>query len=232
MIISNSRNFIFVHIPKCGGTSVSSFLEKSLLPQDVTLNTNKKFDWDRYRTAYRERFGLFKHSTAKKIAKAIKPEYFKTYYVFTFTRNPFARAYSAFTFTKRADAVHRPESKRHNELKKMSFEDFLKSEYVQEKTLLQTKEQATWVQDAPGEVHPFKLEEIESAFTELSERFYGGKASPPQIQRRNVSSSNPNDWRRMSEKEADLIRELYAVDFNTFNYPLEIPALEEGRNGT
>jgi hypothetical protein len=86
MIICNSKKFV---------------LESQLLPQDITLNLNPNNGWEEYIKAYHNKFGLYKHSTAAEVAKAMKPSYLRRYYVFTFCRNPFARAYSAYKFTLR-----------------------------------------------------------------------------------------------------------------------------------
>jgi len=222
MIISNSKCFIFVHIPKCGGTTISSLLEKRLLPQDVSLNTNRHFDWDRYRQAYKDRFNLFKHSTSEQIAKAIKPSHFSRYFVFSFTRNPFARAYSCFRFTKKTDSAHRPNSQRYQEIKSMEFKDFLKSDYMQQKQLLASKDQVSWIMGSPSVVKTYKLEEIQSKFPGIWQKLYGNNTPCPKITVSNKSSNDPSAWQSMSNVEAELCRELYADDFKTFDYPLEL----------
>ncbi|MGH1413628.1 MAG: sulfotransferase family 2 domain-containing protein [Pelagimonas sp.] len=224
MIISNSRKFIYVHIPKCGGTSVSSFLEERLLPQDMTLNLSPSDGWGAYLNAVEKKYGLNKHSTAQEIAKAVQPDNFKDYFVFTFCRNPFARAYSIFTFTKRADARLRPDSARYKRIKDMSFEDFLKTEYVQEHQLFAARLQSDWVRDAPVPVRRFKLEKIDTALGRLAERFYGTKANSVSAPRKNFSAGK-DDWRRMSPEAEKIILSVYKEDFDRFEYPHRVPRL-------
>ena len=221
MIISNSKKFIFIHIPKCGGTSVSSFFERRLLPQDITLNLNPHQGWEKYLEEFRNKFNLFKHSTALEIADAMGHEYFCKYHVFTFCRNPFSRAYSAFTFTKKADALYRPNSKRYQEIKDMNFEEFLSSEYMQDKKMLPAQPQINWVQKAPNRVHYHKLEEIESALGTLSETLYGARGIDGSIPMTNFSSSE-GEWKKMTGKSEELILELYDDDFVFFQYPRQI----------
>lgn len=222
MIISNSRGYIFIHIPKCGGTTVSSLLERQLLPQDVSLNTNKQFEWERYKQAYKDRFGLFKHSKSKEISNAISPSNFSKYFIFTFTRNPFARAYSCFTFTKKTDAAHRPESKRYLEIKDMNFEEFLRSDYIQQKQLLASKDQNRWISGSASLVKTYKLEEINTIFPDIWHKLHGKNVPCPAIKIINKSSGSSSRWQQMSDKEAELCRELYANDFQAFDYPMEL----------
>ena len=217
MIICNSKNFIFIHIPKNGGTSVSKCLERNLRPQDISLNPNFDDGWDKYAENYKKRFGLFKHSLARDVAKSMGPESFKGYYVFTFSRNPFARAYSAYTFTLRTDAKYRPNSERYREIKDMSFEEFLKSRYVQNHELLQTKLQSNWVNGSPKPVAIYRLEEVEASLVNLMKRFYGTNDHKVIVPKANAFNE-PDAWKRMSPEAEEIIRALYAEDFMTFGY--------------
>jgi hypothetical protein len=218
MIISNSRKFIFVHIPKCGGTTVSNMLERFIRPQDITLNLNPHIGWDRYIDAYRDKYGLFKHSTAAEIAQAMGTKFFSEYTVFTFCRNPFARLYSAFNFTLQADARYRPNSERYKIIKDMNFDEFIKSPYVQDYKMIQTKPQNNWIKGSPVPVRAFKLENIDQSLPWLMKKYYGVvDLEPIRVKRLNYST-NPFDWTKISEESEEIIRSHYAVDFKQFGY--------------
>ena len=217
MIICNSKKFVFVHIPKCGGTSIGTVLESQLLPQDITLNLNPNNGWKEYIKAYHNKFGLYKHSTAAEVAKAMKPSYLRRYYVFTFCRNPFASAYSAYKLTLRADAKHRPSSERYKEIKDMSFEQFLQSRYVQDHMLLATKLQSSWISNSPVSVNIFKLEEAQESLGILFDKFYPLSAKRAKLPRAN-SSTVANEWVNMSSLAEDIIRSCYDEDFHAFGY--------------
>lgn len=195
MIISNSQKYIFVHIPKSGGTTVSDSLSPHLLPQDISLAVHPHRGWKPFLDAYREKFGLHKHSTAKEIAGGLGKENFKGYHVFAFVRNPFARAYSAYTFTRKMDAIYRPESDRYKDIKDMNFTDFLKSKYVSERPILQAQPQIRWVFGAPKEITIYKLEDIDKSLGDILYRFHCIKNNAP-AQRKNPST-NIDDWKRM-----------------------------------
>jgi hypothetical protein len=53
----------------------------------------------------------------------------------------------------------------------MNFEQFLKSEYVQGKKMLQTKDQVDWVKGFPT-ITLFKLEEVENTVPTLLKQLY------------------------------------------------------------
>lgn len=222
MIICNSKKFIYIHIPKCGGTTVSSALAKRLLPQDISLNLSPHEGWDKYLKKVKEKWGLHKHSTAAEIASAMKVDNFNDYCVFTFSRNPFSRAYSAFTFTLRADARWRPHSQRHQDMKNMDFDRFMISKYMQEKSMLQTQNQLDWIEGHRANVNFFKLEEIEWALPNLMQRFYSESGNSTAKLGRLNASSEPDDWRGMSKAAADEVRKLYADDFEYFGYSKEL----------
>lgn len=217
MIISNSKKFINIHIPKCGGTTTSNFFGRHLRPQDITLNLSPHEGWEKYLDAYQKRFKLFKHSTADEIAAAVGPENFKEYAIIAFVRNPFSRAYSAFTFTKKADAKYQPTSERYFAMKDMSFDQFVESEYLQDRKILPARPQHNWLKNGHRKVEQFRLEDVESNLSLLSVRFYGRDLAN-KIPRANPSSSNPNEWRNMSTNAESVIRELYADDFAFMAY--------------
>lgn len=222
MIISNSKKFIFIHIPKCGGTTISHSLEQRLLPQDVNLGVNPNRGWGEFVKAYRERFKLTKHSTALEIERAMGKGNFKQYYAFTFSRNPFARAYSAYTFTKRADAKHRPDSKRYQDIKNMNFEEFLQSQYMQERQILPARQQVEWISGSSAKVNVFKLEEVFENMSALMAKFYKAEITQETVRARNHSAGG-DDWREMSEKAEEIVCQLFCSDFEVLSYEGSVP---------
>jgi hypothetical protein len=91
MIVSERRGFVFVHNPKCAGTTVRT----ALSPFDTTGNFFWGFDQWRGHKIDKAHLPLF-------VFKSKYPEYFSLLaksLVFMFVRNPYQRAISAFNET-------------------------------------------------------------------------------------------------------------------------------------
>ena len=83
-MISHKYSCIFIHIPKCAGTSVDSLLLGSGKPLDRFDSKNNIW---------------LQHATAKEVKKNYCTEkQFKEYFKFTIVRNPFDRIVSSFNW--------------------------------------------------------------------------------------------------------------------------------------
>ena len=87
MIISPQRNFLFIHLYKCGGTSVERAYEKISLWDDLILGST---DFGEYAQGYyKQKFDLHKHSFARNIMRALGKERYLSMESFALVRNPF-----------------------------------------------------------------------------------------------------------------------------------------------
>jgi chondroitin 4-sulfotransferase 11 len=87
-MIDHKNKFIFVHIPKCAGTSVYKALVSDL-DKHNDINNTKHGGWDAERKIYKQ------HATALQIKKFYCAN-FNDYFSFTFTRNPWSKAISDY----------------------------------------------------------------------------------------------------------------------------------------
>lgn len=106
MIISPSRNFIFIHMEKCGGTSVESALQPYLHWSDLIIGST---DFgERYQQAFYDRYGiarvhsemLWKHSTAKDIHAFLTPEGWGDFKKISVVRDPQELIKSLYFFSQ------------------------------------------------------------------------------------------------------------------------------------
>ena len=114
-MISHKKKFIFIHIPKSGGTSLSY----AFLNHGIVLQGDRNFE-----SIY------FKHIDALNLKEKLGDEFDK-YFKFTIVRNPFDWCVSNYTFNR---GLHRPYVKGTNfevskkppsQFRNMSFEEWL-----------------------------------------------------------------------------------------------------------
>ena len=96
--ISNSKKFVFVHLHKCGGTSIERALDQDTQWNDVVLGSTKY--GEKIQKVYEEKFGIYKHSSAAEIKKVIGDELWNEYFTFSIVRHPIDRMVSFYEYLK------------------------------------------------------------------------------------------------------------------------------------
>ncbi|HMJ73570.1 MAG TPA: sulfotransferase family 2 domain-containing protein [Solirubrobacterales bacterium] len=94
-MISRSHKCIFVHIPRCAGTSVERVIwPRQRCPEDLWMGFI-----DDYRNKYQT--GGLQHLLARQIRQEVGAMSFRSFFKFTVVRNPFDRAVSQFFYMQR-----------------------------------------------------------------------------------------------------------------------------------
>lgn len=112
MIISPSKEFIFIHLEKCGGTSVESSLEPYLAWHDLILGSTTF--GEKVQHAYFERFGveqtknnmLWKHSAAKEIRYFLGMDEWNSFKKVSVVRDPVQLVVSLYNYCKMVSKYH------------------------------------------------------------------------------------------------------------------------------
>lgn len=74
MIISYSKNFIYLHLEKCGGTSIEDAIMPFLDKKDIKIG-GLNFEEDNKELEFFKKYGFGKHATASDIKKYFKDEW-------------------------------------------------------------------------------------------------------------------------------------------------------------
>lgn len=108
-IISTDRKFIFIHLHKCGGTSVEKSYEKHALFNDVIVGSTEM--GEEIQKHYFNKYGIGKHSDADSIIKLIGVKRWKEFHTYAIVRNPFSVYESLY---KWINGIFRFHSRKHN----------------------------------------------------------------------------------------------------------------------
>jgi hypothetical protein len=96
-MISHKYKIIFIHIPKCAGSSISDFYFDQPKLDWRTPNYNLLYGWCPERKIHMQ------HATPKELLETelIDKDIWKSYFKFAFVRNPWDRAYSDYLWLQK-----------------------------------------------------------------------------------------------------------------------------------
>lgn len=213
MIISPARRFIFVHIPKTGGTALALALEAKAKPDDILIGDTPKAVKRRGRVKQLKAAGrLWKHSTLADIDGVVTPAQLDGFFTFTLVRNPWDRALSYYHWLRAQSFAHPAVGL----AKALGFSDFLN--HPQTRTAFALWPYAAYMRDATGVERAALYARLECLDHDLApfEAHVGFRLTP--LPKANASD-RPADWRpAYSDADADLIGRICAEDISRFGY--------------
>jgi hypothetical protein len=104
-IINHTFKFIFVHIPKCGGTSVAHALEPLCSYRDLQLGGTPFGEL--VHRAYGPKYGIAKHSFAIELRRAVGLDVWNEYTTFATVRDPLERTMSTYRYLKQHESHYK-----------------------------------------------------------------------------------------------------------------------------
>lgn len=214
MIISPGRKYIFVHIPKTGGTALSLALEARAKADDILIGDTPKAV--KRRARIKKLSGdrrLGKHATLADIDRLTEVGALEGYFIVTLVRNPWDRMVSYYHWLREQGFKHRAVelAKTHD------FSGFLN--HPDTKAANGAESYGGYVSVAGHEIQTcFVRLEALSEDIQPFEKHLGFKLDIPHVNR----SDRNADWRGYySQADADLVGRMYAEDIARFGYEFD-----------
>lgn len=215
MILSRGRSYLFLHIPKTGGTSMALALENRAMKDDIMLGDTPKARKRRRRLSGQKARGrLWKHSTLADLDGLISREDIDGLFLFTLVRNPWDRMVSYYHWLRDQGFDHPAVAR----AKALSFSDFLHDPAVA--ASIRANPYGHYVTDAQGIERAatfIRLEALERDCAPLWQHL-GFRLDLPQT---NISERNRDYRAYYGDDDARAVAELCAEDIARFGYSFE-----------
>ncbi len=213
MILSPGRRFIFVHIPKTGGTALTLALENRAMKDDILIGDTPKARARKGRLAGVKAAGrLWKHSTLADITGLVSAEDLAEFYTLTLVRNPWDRMVSYYHWLRQQGFAHPAVGL----AKSHDFSGFLN--HPQTQTSIRLWPYTAYMRDIAGVERASLYARLEHLEADLApfEAHLGFRVTPlPQVN----ESARMRDWRGYySDADAALVADLCGADVARFGY--------------
>ena len=216
MIISHTKKFIFIHIYKTAGTSISKVLLpharlidkiSSHYPSKILIKIiNFIFNLEDNGNEWIN--GVHKHATALEIKKYLNQKIFEEYYKFAFVRHPMDWQVSLYEYIK--NNSHRDQ----NLAQKISFKEFALRE-IENNSPRQIdflRENDLFIVDKF-----YKFENIDKELKELF-KILNISSKIKKIEKLNKSPRKKNFYEYYDKELEKAVRDYYSEDFKLFGY--------------
>ena len=210
MLISHKKKFIFVHVPKSAGSSLTSALKPVChKPEEESINRllskigiNKNWIGPHLNA----RYGRI-HTKARQMKFIYPAKVFNDYYKFAFVRNPWDAMVSYYHFL-----CSKPDTHRYKKIRSLDgFKQYLEYEIKRNKY-----HQYKYLTDANGELlvdYVGRFETLNEDFEKICNKINVSASIP-----HHNKSTHKNYQSYYNEETKQMVSEHWATDIKMFNY--------------
>lgn len=216
-IINHSRKFIFVHVPKAAGTSVTNMLSKYTSYRDLEIG-GTTFG-EKIQSAFKKRFGISKHATSSNLQAIVGEEEWDEMFTFSIVRNPYSRVISTYKFLNEWEGT--PTKFKKILAQFSDINDYILSNIWEESNGPDNifRPQTFWLTDNKDRSKILvnfvgRLETLDNDLNHIISKIEGIKIEKKQAPQLNKTSGNFT----LSKKSIDKINEFYSRDFHFWGY--------------
>ncbi|MBT8152893.1 sulfotransferase family protein [Epibacterium ulvae] len=212
MILSRGRRYLFVHIPKTGGTSLALALEGRAMADDMMLGDTPKARKRRRRlNDVSTRGRLWKHSMRSDLEGLIAEDEMNSLFAFTLVRNPWDRMVSYYHWLQTQTFVHAAVTL----AQQLDFAAFLRHPLIQ--TALRENPAPRYMTGSDGVERCDLYIRVEYFAQDAQPLFehLGFELSLPHSNQ----SARLRDWRGYyTDETVEIVRQISAVEITRFEY--------------
>ena len=217
MIISTGRAYVFVHIPKTGGTALALALEARAMRDDIMLGDTPKARKRRRRVqGIQTRGRLWKHATLRDIDGLLPAGALEQLFAFTLVRNPWDRVVSYYHWLRGQSFDHPAVGL----ARSLDFTGFVT--HPQTITALRTTPARWYMQRADG-VEQCQLCIRLEHFAEDAAPLFGHLGFALDLPRANASERRADFRSYYSDAAAEAVAQACAEDIARFDYRFDDP---------
>jgi len=220
MILSHKYNFLFIHIPKTAGTTISLRLQEILDPNTDVFLSKGNVRPDNYIDAgFDPDVRIIKHSGVTALKASLGEQAFGKLFTFAVMRNPYSRFLSAFSFAKRKAIEYWDQpsiAPYRRRFRDWSIEDCLPALEEHAARTFAFRPQVSFVPEPGNVTWLARFEHLEDDLRELTDRL-----SLPVLSKADKNPelrAPPDAWRSMPQTVKQAVADFYADDFRTFGY--------------